>query len=87
MALVHLKDFRKAGPSDKDHVYKGQDGTGFTGTVVGKGQVDLRAVLDILRKGGYDGWLSLEYEGGQDPLTIGVPESLVAARGLLKSKK
>ena len=62
---------------------KGLDGTTFTGTVVGEGQVELATIVDILRKRGYAGWLSLEFEGGQDPLTIGVPKSLVAAQHLL----
>jgi len=84
VALVHLKDFRKARPDETAHVYKGLDGTGFTGAVVGEGQVDLPTIVEILRKGGYDGWLSLEFEGGQDPLTIGVPESLRAAQHLVK---
>lgn len=83
VALVHLKDFRKARPEDTEHVYKGLDGVAFTGAVVGEGQVDLRAITDILRQAGYMGWLSLEFEGGQDPLTIGVPESLKAAQRLL----
>jgi sugar phosphate isomerase/epimerase len=84
VALVHLKDFRKARPEETEHVYKGLDGTSVTGTVVGAGQVDLATIVDILRKAGYSGWLSLEFEGGQDPLTIGVPESLLAAQQLLK---
>lgn len=84
VALVHLKDFRKARPDETEHVYKGLDGTAVTGTVVGEGQVDLAAIVDILRKAGYAGWLSLEFEGAQDPLTIGVPKSLQAAQYLLK---
>ncbi len=84
VALVHLKDFRKARPDETEHVYKGLDGTAVTGTVVGEGQVDLATIVDILRKGGYSGWLSLEFEGAQDPLTIGVPKSLQAAQHLLK---
>jgi sugar phosphate isomerase/epimerase len=83
VALVHLKDFRKARPDDKEHVYKGLDGTPFTGAVVGEGQVELEAIVAILRKAGYGGWLSLEFEGAQDPLAIGVPESLKAAQRLL----
>lgn len=83
VALVHLKDFRKATADDKLHVYKGLDGVGYTGTVVNEGQVDLAAIVGILAKAGYAGWLSLEYEGGQDPVTIGVPRSLAEARKLL----
>ncbi len=83
VALVHLKDFRKATADDKLHVYKGLDGVGYTGTVVNEGQVDLAAIVGILAKAGYTGWLSLEYEGGQDPVAIGVPRSLAEARKLL----
>ncbi len=84
-ALVHLKDFRRARSGETEHVYKGLDGVGYTGSVVGEGQVDLAAILGILKQAGYDSWLSLEYEGGQDPLAIGVPESLRAAQHLLKT--
>ena len=51
--------------------------------VTGEGMVDLPKVIGILRQAGYDGWLSLEFEGGADPITIGVPHSLEAARKLL----
>ncbi|MBZ0286271.1 MAG: sugar phosphate isomerase/epimerase, partial [Anaerolineae bacterium] len=83
VALVHLKDFRRANPDETLHVYKGLDGVGYTGTVVSEGSVDLAKIVSILRDAGYTGWLSLEYEGGMDPITIGVPRSLEAARKLL----
>lgn len=83
-ALVHLKDFRRARPDEAEHIYKALDGKPFTGAVVGQGEVDLPAIVKILGEAGYKGWLSLEYEGGDDPLTIGVPQSLQAAQGLLR---
>ena len=83
VALVHLKDFRRARSDETEHVYAGLDGTPFTGAVVGEGQVDLPAIVGLLDKAGYHGWLSLEYEGGLDPLAIGVPRSLQAAQKLL----
>ncbi len=83
VALVHLKDFRRAGPADTVHVFRALDGTSFTGAVTGEGLVDLPRIIATLRTCGYTGWLSLEYEGGADPLTIGVPRSLEAARRLL----
>lgn len=45
--------------------------------------VDLAAIIAILRAASYAGWLSLEFEGAQDPLTVGVPASLLAAKQLL----
>lgn len=83
-ALVHLKDFRRARPDETAHIYKALDGAPFTGAVVGQGEVDLAAILKILGDAGYTGWLSLEYEGGDDPLTVGVPQSLQAAQKLLR---
>jgi sugar phosphate isomerase/epimerase len=85
VALVHLKDFRRAAEAETAHVYRGLDGLGYTGTVVGQGQVNLAEIIAILQAAGYRGWLSLEYEGSQDPLTIGVPESIAAARKILES--
>ena len=84
-ALVHLKDFRCARPDETEHIYKALDGTPFTGAVVGQGQVDLPAIVKLLDAAGYGGWLSLEYEGGDDPLAVGVPQSLQAAQHLLAS--
>jgi sugar phosphate isomerase/epimerase len=82
-ALVHLKDFRPAPEGQTVHVYKGLDGKMYTGAVTGEGSVDLPFIISVLRENGYDGWLSLEYEGADDPLTIGVPRSLDAARKLI----
>ncbi len=52
VALVHLKDFRRAAPDETDHVYHGLDGAGYTGTVVGEGQVELAEIVKILQDGG-----------------------------------
>ena len=83
IALVHFKDFRRASADEPGDTYAGLDGSPFAGTVVGEGQVDLAQVVATLREAGYDGWLSLEYEGHAEPLSIGVPRSLAAARALL----
>jgi len=83
VALVHLKDFARAPQGQTEHVYYGIDNQPYTGTIMGEGQVDLAAILTVLRNAEYDGWLSLEYEGAADPLTVGVPRSLEAARALL----
>ena len=62
---------------------KRPDGQLLTGSVVGEGLVDLAGVMAVLREAGYDGWLSLEYEGAEDPVVLGVPRSLAAARRLM----
>lgn len=38
----------------------------FAGASVGQGNVDVKKCVDILRCMGYDGYLSIEYEGGDD---------------------
>lgn len=39
------------------------------GAIVGHGVIDVPAQVKLLKKAGYDGWLSLEFEGMEDPLT------------------
>jgi sugar phosphate isomerase/epimerase len=82
-AYVHLKDFRRVQPGEEPaESYTGIDGNRYEGTVIGEGEVDLPAVLSSLRQGGYDGWLSIEYEGTGDPKT-GLEASLRNTKSLL----
>ncbi|MCY4019958.1 MAG: sugar phosphate isomerase/epimerase [Chloroflexi bacterium] len=83
IALVHLKDLRRATADEPGHVVADPDGQLLTGSVIGEGLVDLPAMIALLDEIGYRGWLSLEYEGADDPVRVGVPRSLDAARRLL----
>ncbi len=83
IVLVHLKDIRRAGDNEPSHVFLDPAGQLLTGSVIGDGLVDLPALMTMLRETGYAGWLSLEFEGAEEPLSIGVPRSLAAARALL----
>ena len=83
VALAHLKDMRLAGDDEAGHIFVDPQGRRLTGSVIGDGLVNLPAVLNILREAGYDGWLSLEFEGAEDPIAVGVPRSLAAARAAL----
>lgn len=83
VALVHVKDLTLAAPEETRHVYQGQDGRRYTGAIVGEGLIDMPGILDLLARHGYDGWLSLEYEGNAEPLDYAVPRSLAALRSLL----
>jgi inosose dehydratase len=54
---VHLKDYRAPGP-------KG----GFGGFVeLGKGSIDLRGVVEELKRIGFKGWADVELDGASDP--------------------
>jgi len=66
--MVHFKDFKKAGEGYDGFTYKALDGTGYYGTVIGEGEVDLGACVASLKEAGFDGWLNLEFEGEGDPM-------------------
>ena len=83
IALVHLKDMKAAAADEPGHVFVTPGGKRLTGATLGDGLVDLPAVVAFLREAGYTGWLSLEYEGYDDAMTLGVPRSLAHARSLL----
>jgi len=76
--MVHFKDFRP----DETGEYVALNGTKYVGTCIGEGTVDLHACISILKSAGFDGWLSMEYEGREDPLTA-VPRSLDNAKKYL----
>ncbi len=82
-ALVHLKDMRLAGADEAGHVFEAPGGRKLTGSIIGEGLVDLAAVRAVMDGAGYAGWWSLEYEGWEDALNVGVPRSLAAARSML----
>ncbi len=79
--MVHFKDFTSA-PEDRTEGYRTTDGRLLLGTAVGEGSVDLGACISALKDAGFDGWLSVEYEGEEDPLSA-VPRSIENARRYL----
>jgi sugar phosphate isomerase/epimerase len=77
-AFVHAKDFyvrskHAAAPGAGFLVTR--DGNYLKGTVVGHGHVPVRECLHILKNAGYHGYVSIEFEGMEDPseaLSIGL---------------
>lgn len=80
--MVHFKDFAHVGPAHAGHVYESLGGARYAGAAVGEGVVDLEACVTALRETGFDGWLSIEYEGEEDPLDA-VPRCVANARRYL----
>jgi sugar phosphate isomerase/epimerase len=80
--MVHFKDFIHAADDHTGFAYTSLDGTKFVGTAVGEGEVDLTACVRELKAAGFDGCLSVEYEGLEDPM-VAVPRSLENARRYL----
>lgn len=82
--MVHFKDFAPAPEGYEGFTYRSLAGKGYMGTAVGEGIVDLAAGLQALEADGFDGWLSIEYEGEEDALTA-LPRSVANARHLMAS--
>lgn len=66
VSFVHFKDFKFVG--NEESVYQSISGKHYQGTVLGRGDVPLKEVVDYLYIKGYNGYLSIEYEGIGDPL-------------------
>jgi sugar phosphate isomerase/epimerase len=69
VVMAHVKDFHVK-PKDRS------PGTGWfntptdialRGAICGHGAIDIPAQLRLLTKAGYDGYLSLEFEGMEEP--------------------
>ncbi len=67
---VHVKDFiKKSGECiAPDGFFATSDGNYIRGTVVGHGVVPVKTCIDILKRKGYDGYVSLEFEGMEECL-------------------
>lgn len=79
---VHLKDMlvRSAPTGNCRNLTRG--GNYFCGTVVGEGDIPVKQCLRIIKATGYDGFISLEYEGAEDCLT-GIARGLANVRKML----
>ena len=69
---THAKDFLyhivKDGTPKPEGYFETRNGNLLRGTVVGHGVVPVPACVKALRDAGYDGWLSLEFEGMEENL-------------------
>ncbi|MCY2930089.1 MAG: sugar phosphate isomerase/epimerase [Planctomycetota bacterium] len=65
---VHAKDFKvtPASAAGEAPGLRSLGGALLAGTAVGEGDVNTRACLGALRASGYEGFLSIEYEGASD---------------------
>ena len=76
--FAHVKDFFiRSGALDApgQGYSKTRGGNYFRGTILGHGVVPVKQCIRILKNAGYDGYLSLEFEGMEEPIegiTIGL---------------
>lgn len=77
IVYAHVKDFYFADSSIKkpDGYFDTRDGNHLCGSVLGEGIVPVSKCVELIKKAGYDGWVTLEYEGAETPLTA-VPRGL-----------
>jgi len=68
---VHAKDFLYMDGNQPmpDGYFSTAGGNYLRGTIVGHGVVPVRKCVNIMKRAGYDGYLSLEFEGLEDNLT------------------
>ncbi|MDH7570107.1 MAG: sugar phosphate isomerase/epimerase family protein [Armatimonadota bacterium] len=66
IAHVHFKDWHHADGDGKGVLAR--DGRRYTGAIIGEGVVPTRTTLSLLANAGYRGYLSVEYEGSEDPV-------------------
>ena len=69
---VHAKDFliKSGNGTDPGHGwFRSRGGNYLRGTIVGHGEIPVVQCVHILKNAGYQGWLSLEFEGMEDNLS------------------
>jgi len=64
-SMVHVKDFyiRPATLNPGDGWFRSTGGNYLRGAIAGQGDLDIRSAIRSVRQSGYDGYLSIEFEG------------------------
>ena len=68
---VHIKDFHvKSGmsPDPGEGFFKSRGGNYLRGAIIGHGNVPVDQCINIIKSSGYNGYLSVEFEGLEDPV-------------------
>jgi len=70
-SMVHIKDFyiRPARRNPGEGWFRSAGGSYLRGAIAGQGDLDLVEIIGLVKSSGYDGFLSIEYEGMEDCLT------------------
>jgi inosose dehydratase len=68
--MAHAKDFhvRPKSAMPATGWFATPTDIALRGAIVGHGAIDIPAQIKLLQEAGYDGWLSLEFEGMEDPI-------------------
>ena len=79
---VHVKDFILSSVPTPACPNMSRGGNFWRGTVVGEGDVPVQKCLQILKRAGYDDFVSLEYEGVEDCID-GITRGLANVKSML----
>lgn len=85
ISFTHLNDMKRLDTPNGKPVFLTYNYSLCQGTVLGEGEVDFPVILDILRDAGYDGYLSVEYEGVEDCI-YDTWKSIAYVRSLLEKQ-
>jgi sugar phosphate isomerase/epimerase len=77
---VHFKDFRRKRETDPVGGFQSLTGEEWVAVSPFDGEVPLAKIVQQMKNAGYDQWMSLEYEGHEDPKKA-VPAALERIRG------
>ena len=66
IGFVHFKDFKET--TDDLNSFKAENDKRYIGTVLGLGDTHMKEIADFLYENGYDGFLSIEFEGPGDQI-------------------
>ena len=67
-SMVHIKDFyvRPSYRNPGEGFFKSAGGNYLRGAIAGQGDLDMYEIIRSIKESGYDGFLSIEYEGMED---------------------
>lgn len=67
-SMIHLKDFyvRPSYRNPGEGWFRSASGNYLRGAIVGQGDIDMYEVIRIVKASGYDGYLSIEFEGKEE---------------------
>ncbi|MGE6257136.1 sugar phosphate isomerase/epimerase family protein [Heyndrickxia sporothermodurans] len=67
-SMLHIKDFylRPSTEDPGEGWFQTTSGNYLRGAIVGHGDLSIREILQIVKNSGYDGYLSIEFEGMED---------------------
>jgi sugar phosphate isomerase/epimerase len=87
-SIVHVKDFyrRPEALNPGEGWFRSSGGNYLRGAIPGHGDLDIRSAIGIVRQSGYDGYLSIEFEG-MEPCVYGTKLALSNVRRLWDEAK